>query len=250
MRPSGLLLAIVLLLTTAAMAAAAPAYRLLTLDGAYLKWGKPALGTGAVITYSLAARLMSFDKATNCRRMAPFSKVFLHSHITRRQALTELKAAFATWQAVADVKFVPATPGAAADIIIGAEAVPLGRAFTNVAYERDDEHRPGTDKALTSLRPVDLIAPVKNETSAPAHSIAQSLICLNPDEPWKVGFDGNLHAYDLRYAFIHEIGHSIGLDHPGAHGEIMSFKYLELFRTPQAGDIAGVVRLYGAARRD
>ena len=52
-------------------------------------------------------------------------------------------------------------------------------------------------------------------------SIRQSLICLNPVKPWKVGFDGNLKVYDIRHTIAHEIGHAIGLDHPGASGSLM-----------------------------
>ena len=47
-------------------------------------------------------------------------------------------------------------------------------------------------------------------------------------------------SYDLRFTIAHEIGHAIGLDHPGATGQMMAFKYDEHFRQLQSGDIDGV----------
>jgi hypothetical protein len=64
---------------------------------------------------------------------------------------------------------------------------------------------------------------------------AQSLICLNPLKRWKVGFDGDLKSYDLRYTIAHEIGRAIGLDHPAADGQIMGCRYEEQFRDLLAG---------------
>jgi len=76
--------------------------------------------------------------------------------------------------------------------------------------------------------------------------ISKSLICLNPDELWKIGFDGNLDVYDLRYTVAHEVGHAIGLDHPGRDGQLMSYRYAETSRELRAGDINGAVEIYGA----
>ena len=61
----------------------------------------------------------------------------------------------------------------------------------------------------------------------------------------QVGFDGNLKVYDLRHAFMHEIGHAIRLDHPGRSGSIMGFRYDESVREPQSSDITAAQRLYG-----
>ena len=51
--------------------------------------------------------------------------------------------------------------------------------------------------------------------------------------------------YDLRYTIAHEIGHAIGLDHPSAAGELMSYRYDERRQGLQPGDTKGVVLLYG-----
>ena len=66
-----------------------------------------------------------------------------------------------------------------------------------------------TDKIATDLRA---------STNRPVSGIRQSLICINAARPWKIGFDGNLDIYDVRQTLAHEIGHAIGLDHPGATG--------------------------------
>jgi Zn-dependent peptidase ImmA (M78 family) len=81
--------------------------------------------------------------------------------------------------------------------------------------------------------------------NATVHSIKRASICLNPLKAWKIGFDGNLDAYDLRFTFMHEIGHALGLDHPEQRSQLMHFKYDESRTGLQAGDIAGAVKLYG-----
>jgi hypothetical protein len=75
----------------------------------------------------------------------------------------------------------------------------------------------------------------------------KSRICLNPTKLWKIGFDGNLDVYDIRYTIAHAVGHAIGLDHPSPSGELMSFRYKEDLRTLQPGDVAGAMALYGEA---
>ena len=134
----------------------------------------------------------------------------------------ELRAAFRGWSAAANLSFRPADPHSA-DILIGAETEPRGFAFTNLAF----------DAASAGDGP---------------RQIEKSVICLNPAKSWKVGFDGNLAVYDLRYTLMHEIGHAIGLDHPTVQSALMHFKYRERFRGLQQGDIVGVVTLYGPSR--
>ncbi len=107
-----------------------------------------------------------------------------------------------------------------ADILIGAQGNPRGFAFTNVDYKR-------------------------GHNGASVRRIEKSLICLNPNKRWKIGFDGSMNVYDVRYAIAHEVGHAIGLDHPSPNGQLMSFRYGEDFRTLRPGDVSGAVALYG-----
>ena len=132
----------------------------------------------------------------------------------------EIAAAFVMWEAAANVTFKEAAEGAPADILIGAQGEPEGWAFADVFYDAASPE---------AIKP-----------------ISQSLVCLNPTRQWKVGFDGDLKSYDLRYTLAHEIGHAIGLDHPAGGNQIMGYRYEERFRALQPGDIRGAVLLYGA----
>jgi hypothetical protein len=194
-------------------------FRLLDLEDQTVKWRTPTFGKSAVVTYAFATGPVSTPKARNCASMLPPSAAYDPSQITPRQFRREVAAAFRMWEKVADISFRETQDPASAGIVIGAQAVPVGRAFTNV------ELKPG---------------------SGDRKVIARSLICLNPKQPWKIGFDGRLGVYDLRYTIAHEIGHAIGLDHPSAAGQLMSYRYDEKQTGLQQGDVQGAVLLYGA----
>jgi hypothetical protein len=211
---------------TCCAAAASDEFLLLRLDGAYVKWGAPRLGTTARVRYAFITAPMQFPGAINCSSMVPIDALLDASRIERERFRQESTAAFGLWHAVADVGFVESADPAAADILIGAERSPRGFAFTNVDYDRVGEAPASTG-------------------AVPVRRIQKSLICLNPAKFWKVGFDGDLDVYDIRYTIAHEVGHAIGLDHPSPSGELMSFRYSENFRTLQPGDVAGAVALYG-----
>ena len=194
-------------------------FRLLDFGGIYVRWGGNAIDP-VIVTYAFVRQEVAFADARNCSAMVPMDGLLADSGISEQAYEGEVKAAFQMWERVANIRFEPAAEGAKPGILIGAQRDPIGYAYADVAYVHGDK---------SSVRPIE-----------------RSLICLNPMKRWKIGFDGNLAVYDLRYTVAHEIGHAIGLDHPEPHGQLMSMRYQEGFRTLQAGDVSGVVRIYGA----
>ena len=193
-------------------------FRLLDLENQSVKWQTPTFGQSAVVTYAFAKGPVATPGARNCGAMLPPERAYGPSHISARQFRAEVAAAFRMWEKAAGIDFRETDDPDTAGIVIGAQAIPVGRAFTNV------ELKPGTGEKKV---------------------IGRSLICLNPVQPWKVGFDGRLGVYDLRYTIAHEIGHAIGLDHPSAAGQLMSYRYDEKRPGLQQGDIEGAALLYG-----
>jgi hypothetical protein len=181
---------------------------------------RPADGSPRIITYRLVAETLHFPNARNCRGLAPLDGLATASGVSMAVLKQEAKAALDMWEAAANIVFNEAPTGVSADILIGAQTEPDGWAFADVFYEA---------AAPEAIKP-----------------ISQALVCLNPGKRWKVGFDGDLKTYDLRYTLAHEIGHAIGLDHPSGGSQIMHFRYEERFRALQPGDINGAVALYGA----
>jgi len=195
-------------------------YRLLELSGAKVKWGERQLGASASVSYAFATQALRFDQARNCRDLEPMEALSGKS-LSMETLERETAEAFQVWERAAGLSFHRVSDPQKADIILGAQGRPRGRAFANVTYEPDSENG--------------------------VRTIKQSLVCLNPEQQWKVGFDGNKDVYDIRYTLIHEIGHAIGLDHPGPSGQLMGFRYTESFAGLQAGDLRGVRVLYGPA---
>ncbi len=196
------------------------AYRLLELDGYKVKWGDQRLGVGARVSYAFAHQNMRFDKARNCGELAPI-EALLKPNLTMETLTHETAAAFQVWGRAAGLSFHQVDDARNADIVLGAQGQPRGQAFANVTYAPDQQN---------GIRSID-----------------KALVCLNPEHQWKVGFDGDKHVYDIRYTLIHEIGHAIGLDHPGPAGQVMGFRYTEAFDELQPGDLRGVQELYGRA---
>ena len=198
------------------------AYRLLELDGYLVKWGSRELGVGASISYAFARERVRFDGARNCRDMAPLEELS-GAGLSLETLTREAEAAFRVWEGAADLSFHEVGDARHADIVLGVQGRPSGKAFANVSYGES-----GPDEGV--------------------RTIDQALVCLNPEHDWKVGFDGNTEIYDIRYTLVHEIGHAIGLDHPGPSGQVMAFRYTEAFEDLQPGDLRGVQRLYGPVK--
>jgi hypothetical protein len=203
-----------------AVAGEASNFKILKLEGNSVRWQKSGAGFEApVVTYSLVSGTVEFPGARNCRKMTSLDGLTASSQVAMTAMRDEISAAFAMWESVAGISFREATDPAKADILIGAQVEPDGWAFADVFYDMQSPNE---------VKP-----------------ISRSLVCLNPAKRWKVGFDGDLKIYDLRYTIAHEIGHAIGLDHPSGAGTIMGYRYEERFRELQPGDVQGAVALYG-----
>jgi hypothetical protein len=216
-----------LALLCAGAALAAPSkkpfgFRLLVLEQQHVRWPEPPGGGTPVVTYAFVSQPVLTPEARNCRNLTSADAALARSGITRADFRREVAAAFGMWEQVANVSFRE-VDGEVAGILIGAQANPQGRAYTNVELESAPE--------------------------GGAKTIRRALVCLNPEMPWKIGFDGDLSIYDLRHTIAHEVGHAIGLDHPGASGQVMGFRYDEKVSGLQVGDIAGAVALYGPRAR-
>jgi hypothetical protein len=196
-------------------------FKILKLEGNQVRWRVPRNSTPLVVTYRIATETVEFPGARNCRKLTGFDDLIRKSDVSAAALKAELTAAFAMWEAAANITFQEAPEGVRADILVGAQAEPEGWAFADVFYDL---------ASAESIKP-----------------ISRALVCLNPLRGWKIGFDGDLHKYDLRYTFAHEIGHAIGLDHPSGGDQIMGYRYEERFRALQPGDVRGAVALYGAA---
>lgn len=217
---------------TVAGAEGGDGYRLLRLDGRHVKWGAGEAGTGAVLSYAIATEASVINGERNCLRMGGIEPILARSGLGREVFAAELRAALAMWEAAADIRFVPANGPDVADIVVGAEIGARDIAFADisVAPGSDDEHAPAVA------------------------AIAKGRVCLNPEHVWTSELAPRaMHAagpaderrYELRYTLAHEVGHVLGLDHPGAAGELMSFRYQGNSLALQPGDIAGAVALYG-----
>lgn len=216
-RTKRLILVLFFALVPATSAVGGGDYRLLNLDGHTVKWGTPSMSSGATITYAIATESSSASGIENCRKTEGINGLLARSHVKARAFERALRSAFKMWSDVSDVHFVPAPAGTTAGLIITAEAIPDGIAYSDVTPKPAPTARIGT--------------------------IAQAIICLNPEAHWAVSDSAD--SYRLFYVLAHEIGHTIGLDHPSPSGEVMSFEYNRTLRSLQPGDIAGAASLYG-----
>ena len=200
-------------------AASAGSFRLLRVDGVNLKWEMPVLGEGAEVSYAFAQTTARYSGATNCDVLEPMSRLSAAWHRDPARLATVVDEALGMWSRAADLRFRAAAAGERPDIVIGVQGEPDGIAFTNVW------HGAGR-KGMAPL--------------------TQATICFNPEVAWATE-DGPTppDVYDLATVLAHEIGHAIGLDHPGPRGALMAYSNQGPMEALLPGDVEGAVLLYG-----
>ncbi len=239
-----------LMLANSTQSGTATDFKHLVIDGSVVKWGEPRYGQPAVVHYAFADGNYTYPDARNCSGISGIGALARDAGVSEDVVAHEAVEAFAAWEAVANIRFVATDRTEDAEIVIGAQTKPRGYAFTNVwpkvSSTEINASIKGKNRALNLPDPEAGKANVRSNINIA--SIDKALICLNPEKRWKVGADGDPEIYDLRYTFMHEIGHAIGLDHVGQSGFLMNFRYNEVIRGPQPGDVLGAEALYGAPK--
>jgi len=182
------------------------------------KWGPPAMGTGATVTWSLMAT------GTSCASEFVGCTISALSDFMPVGFMTAINAAFNAWSSVANITFVQ---------------VPDDGAAFNAATSSGDIRLGGhaMDGAGGTLA---------HGFYPPANGLtAAGDIHFDTGDAWKLGFGGP--GFDLFQVMAHELGHAIGLHHTAVPGSLMNPFYSEAFSGPQADDIAGAQFIYGTA---
>ncbi|HWU83777.1 MAG TPA: matrixin family metalloprotease, partial [Rhodocyclaceae bacterium] len=182
------------------------------------KWGPPAVGTGATVSWSL------MPTGTSCSAIEGGGcSITAFGDLLPSGWMNAVNTAFDMWSSVADLHFVQvADDGAAEGFATNSGDIRLGlHAFD------------GSFGVLAHG-----YYPPANGGSAAGD------IHLDSAELWKIGFGGP--GIDITQVLAHELGHALGLDHSSTPNSLMNPFYSEAFFGPQADDIAGIQYLYGA----
>lgn len=196
-------------------------YSLLRLEGRPVRWQQAPENARAVLelSYAFLREPATVPGARNCKSMIAIDATTETLGVSFPRFQQEVDAAFHIWARVLDIRFRKSGDPARADILIGSQATPRGIAFADV---RVDTSQPGEFATISGAS-----------------------ICLNPNASWAMERDGSAETFTLRYVIAHEIGHTLGLDHPGRTGQLMAFAYQEDMTDLTEGDIAGIAGIYG-----
>lgn len=209
------------------MPMAASAYVLTELGpGSLAKWGQPAYGSGANVTWSL------MPGGTDCGAFISMAcTTTALADFMPPNYVTTIQDAFSGWAAVANLGFLQVTDdGAAAGATTASGDIRFGGlSFSGTFY--------GSVGGVGLYPPEYLFA--GNAWVGVGGSTMTGDIFFNTD--LSSSFANS--AY-FSYLVAHEIGHTLGLSHTDVPNSLMNASRT-LFNGPQADDIAGVQFIYG-----
>ena len=182
------------------------------------KWGAPAFGTGATVTWSL------MPTGTSCAADAAGCVISALADFMPAGFLTAIQSAFDAWSAVADLTFVQ----------VGDDGAAFNAATTSGDIRIGGHAFDGAGGTLAHG-----FYPPNNGLTAAGD------IHFDVADTWKIGFGGP--GFDIFQVMAHELGHALGLDHTAVPNSLMNPFYTEAFSGPQADDIAGMQFIYGPA---
>ena len=182
------------------------------------KWGNPAFGTGATVTWSL------MPTNTSCAQEFAGCTITSLASFMPAGYLAQIQAAFSAWSAVANLTFV--------------QVADDGAAFNTATTSGDIRLGGHTFDGAFGVLAHGFFPPNNGSTAA-------GDIHFDNAENWVIGFPGP--GIDIFQVAAHELGHALGLDHTAVPNSLMNPAYSEAFTGPQADDIAGMRFIYGPA---
>jgi hypothetical protein len=143
--------------------------------------------------------------ARGCREVRPIEEVLQTSNIAREDFVRDVEWAFQQWERIANIRFVPAKQEEAHFLIgSGEPAFSFLAACTNIRI---------------GARGTGRVVPIRT-----------AVIALDPMRRWRLSSGGSIQSPNVRYVFLHEVGHAIGLAFKHPFGKyVMSNKYIERF---------------------
>ncbi|WP_168221671.1 matrixin family metalloprotease [Aquisphaera giovannonii] len=184
------------------------------------KWSNPGH-----ITYSIAPDGVLWDHGVN-----DLNAVFNAKFGTDGAWQAAIARALATWESVANINIVPTTDGPYSEDVFG--------------YSQGDAR-------FGDIRLGGYSFPGKSSTLAqtyfppPNGSTAAGDVEVNTSMNFGMGSD-----YDFYSVILHELGHSLGLDHAKNPADVMYANYQGVRTGLAEGDIAGIQAIYGARTLD
>lgn len=182
------------------------------------KWGNPAMGTGATVSWSyMSTGVSCADDFAGCSisSLADFMPAGFG---------TRIQAAFDAWSAVANLTFV---------FVAADNGVAFNAAGTNADIRIGGHAFDGPGDTLAH----GFFPPNNGNTAA-------GDIHFDIAESWSLAPAPG--SFDIFQVMAHELGHALGLDHTNVANSLLNPFYSTALLGPQADDIAGMQFIYGA----